>query len=286
MENGTELTMEERRVIDDAIRSRYEEREDQRDRVIMELMESLLVAYPRFRPGVESQSDDATAESFATDSPAWGPVERIVDCADAALARYPDDGKAVSRWKVQPPYMLKDRPRDGKDDPSAELDSLSNCVAEYLTAGWARSRTLELWLMRQMIFAEAFAFGREAGRPASFKSARLWWLWAKSMFKWIVGVFVAVAVGEQHGLPVGVLTYVGWLAAVRFLATDTIKRETVIDKVYGAMFSAYTMAVRTVVCPAEVERVVIEAESLGAVWPAGLRSILGRAVARDRAVWT
>lgn len=79
-------------------------------------------------------------------------------------------------------------------------------------------------------------------------------MWAKAVVKWAVGVLVAVAIGEQHGFAAGVLTYVVWLTAVRFLANDLIKREGGIDKLYGAMVNAYNMTMRGAVCPAEVER--------------------------------
>ena len=64
------------------------------------------------------------------------------------MTRYPDDGKAGSRWKVQPAQVLKNRREDGHD-LSAELESLSNLMAEDMKSGWARSRTLERWLVRR-----------------------------------------------------------------------------------------------------------------------------------------
>ncbi|MCP5263649.1 MAG: hypothetical protein H6929_20050 [Rhodoferax sp.] len=279
-----------------AVRLKFPDRHSIRDQVATELAISLVSARPKAFDGIESATDnldhvekmDATDQTDAQVSwlvardGLWRPITAILDLADAAVTRYPDDGKMIDRWDHLPVATL-----DGKkeSDQGASTDELAQCAATYLGTVWARSPTLELWLARKMIFSEAHAFSSAAGIPLHLKSYKFWWTWGKSLAKWLIGLFVAFNVGDQHGLPVGILTYVVWLCLVRYLAQDFLRGLQKVTELFASMRSTYLISLRAIPCPAEIEQALIRAEGLGAIWPSGLRPLVARAMLRNPIGW-
>jgi hypothetical protein len=279
------LSDEVESVLWEAVKTKYPDRHDQRDGVIFDLLRSVFRRNPQLveRLDTEWQNRAETAKALAREEGYWLLLNDIIGSADAAVTRYPDDGNRLKRWWHQPVHAL-DGKKDGVDE-SASMDTLQECATAYMRARWADSPKLELWLLRQMLFAETYAFGREMGIPLQVKSPKVWWIWTKSTVKWLIGLAVAVGIGEAQGLAAGVLAYAVWLALLQYLAKDQIENLRGLIRIFTGMRNAYVMALRTPPCPVEIEKAMSLAESQGAIWPAGARSLLERALSRNRAMW-
>ncbi len=107
----------------------------------------------------------------------------------------------------------------------------------------------------------------------------------KNTVKWLIGVFVAVAVGESHGAALGILTYVAWVTMIHLLARDGVKLKMQMHRVFLQMQTAYRVCMRSTTYPLEVERYVSLAEQEGAVCPEGLRPLLHKATQRSPISW-
>ncbi|MES2939198.1 MAG: hypothetical protein V4864_16045 [Pseudomonadota bacterium] len=275
-------------VVAAAIDERYKASSFDKLAILKELANSLLLAFPDRGAGVPFDGSwdqrEKHAKALAADGECflWAPIERLVGDADASVERYPDDGKQQERW-AQSGIAKLDGPKDVDD--SAGVEGLADCSVNYCRAEWANSPRLELWLVRKMVYAETFAFSRQAGVPAHLKSVRAWWHWIKATIKWLIGLGVAVSIGEVHGVAAGVLVYLAWVALVRYLANDFVARQTSLLKLFLAMRNAYSVAMRGAVCPIDFERAISIAEQEGAVWPTGLRMLVERAKRRNRLIW-
>ncbi len=284
------VSWEIRELLVHAIELKFPERHYCRDKALLELAISQVTAYPEFigkyldRPWSNLSSEERVEQArlLAAESYFWQDVGEVIGEADDAVTRNPDDGRMIQRWDHQPPHVL-----GGKTevDNSASMDALSRCVTSYRRNTWATSPTLELWMVRQLIFAETFALGREMGLPIQFKSYKFWWIWTKSLVKWGIGLGVAFSIGDAHGAAIGVLTYVAWVSLTRYLAQDQIDRLTKQEETFNAMRVAYVLSLRTPACPVEIEKGISQAEAQRAIWPAGLRSLVEMGVSRNRAFW-
>lgn len=273
-----------REIVQGAIEEKFPDRQHFRDRAIWELMISQLTAFPDFLESIDASMDqhDEHAKKLAASNVLWSYIERIIRLADTALTRYPDDGQTIKRWNHQAPQQF-DRKQDV--DNSADLETLRDCAIEYGKAEWAQSPTLELWLVRQMIFAETFAFSRETGIPLQFKSFKFWWMWSKSLVKWSIGLGVSISIGNAYGPAVGVLAFVTWLSLIKYLAKDQLDGRLKITETFIHMRSCYVLSLREPACPIEIEKSLSLAEGRGAVWPAGLRGLVERGISRNRTAW-
>jgi len=136
-----------------------------------------------------------------------------------------------------------------------------------------------------MLFAETYAFAREMGLPLPADASVSKWASLLSLVKWLVGAGVAVGIGYEHGLALGVLTYAAWAALTKYLSNPPVQRPGVTTKIYVKMRHAYTVALRAPACPVEIERAMSAAEAEGAVWPKGARALVERALGRNRFLW-
>ena len=266
-----------REIVQGAIEEKFPDRLHFRDRVISELMISQLTAFPDFLESMDASMArrDEHAKKLAASNVLWRWIEKIIELADIALTRNPDDGQTIKRWSHQAPQQL-DRKKDV--DNSASLETLRDCATEYGKAEWARSPTLELWLVRQMVFAETFAFSRETGIPIQYKSFKFWWMWSKSLVKWSIGLGVSISIGDAHGSAVGVLAFVAWLSLVKYLAKDQLDGLLKLTDIFMYMRNCYLISLRDPACPIEIEKSLSLAEGHGAVWPAGLRGLIERGI--------
>ncbi|MBC7619255.1 MAG: hypothetical protein H7293_09780 [Candidatus Saccharibacteria bacterium] len=273
-----------KRVLQQAVEMRYEDRQHYRDAILLELIVSQEAAFPKVLETLDLTWEklDEQAKHVASDDDLWQVVEHLLDHADFSVTRNPDDGKMLKRWAHQPPQTL-----DGKKDvdESADMENLAICAENYLKAGWAKSPTFELWLVRKMIYSETFALSREIGVPLRQRSGKFWWMWAKSTVMWAIGLAVSISIGDSHGVAAGVLTYVIWISLTKYLASaqiDTLKSNT---RTFLQMRTAYVVALRTLACPVEIEKALSVAESHETIWPTGLRALVERAISRNREIW-
>lgn len=272
-------------VLELAIKKKYPDRNFWRDRIALELVISQLEAKPLEELsllGLTYESREEVATNLSNSEVIWNWVETILDPADEAVSRYPDDGQKMKRWTPPSPMSLHG---NYDQDQSASLDRLTQCAASYLKGGWAVSPTLELWLVQQMIYAESKAFIREGDVLKKNKSIGFYWAWIKVIGTWVGGVAVAGDVGATHGPGVGLLSLVVWLAVIRYLSQDAADRNSLVFKAFFAMEAAYKKAVRTNACPKEVERALSLGESNHVTWPEGLRGLVEHAVSRNSAAW-
>ncbi|MDI1339350.1 hypothetical protein [Polaromonas sp.] len=281
MATREELHADGRLALLDGIKARYPDRHYIRDEVLVELLATAIErdADLLARLSFEWRDRETTVAAIEEHDPVWGGIEDLLEKLGYAIAKYPDDGKSLERWNHQGVSKLDIR----QDiDPSANLEDLSNFCRQYSKGWWPRSPTLEIWLVRQMIFSETFALGRELGFP--FSKKRLFWMWGKSLVKWLIGLAVAISVGEQHGAALGVCVYVGWLCAVRYLSSDQINALEKQTKVFGLMRNSYVLALRQQPCPVELNDALKRAEDALAVWPDELRSLVDGLVIKSRLV--
>ena len=83
------------RIVQDAIKEKFPDRQHFRDEAILELMISQLTAYPDFLESMDAsmaQRDEQAKKLAASDS-LWRWVEEIIEFADIALTRYLTTGK-------------------------------------------------------------------------------------------------------------------------------------------------------------------------------------------------
>ena len=284
MTNAT-VSRELSRVLKLAVEKKFSERQFYRDEVILELVTSLVIAFPEILGGdvdLSWERSEEQAEKLASQDTLWDSVKAVLAHADFSVTRNTDDNLKIKRWSHQPPQSLGGK----KDvDPSATMDELAQCTTTYINAEWAKSPTLELWLVRQMIFAETYAFSRETDTPLQHKSFKFLWILTISLVKWFVGLGVAFSVGESYGLAVGVLTYVVWLSVTRYLAQDQLDRQTRLEKTFDHMKTTYVLSLRSPACPVEIEKSMSLAENHHVLWPAGLRRLVEIGLARNRSVW-
>lgn len=285
MERQLRVSFELNRALEHAIKKKYPERNYWRDQIALELALSRLEAQPLEEVSLlgltfESLTDDSTKLSELQSI--WHWVDTILESADFAVARYAEVGQETKHWTPQSPASLG---WDYDNDQSASLEHLSQCAAKYLKGGWAVSPTLELWLVQQMIYAEARAFIREGDVLKKNRGIGFYWAWIKAFATWVGGGVVAGNVGTAHGEGIGFLSFVVWLAVIRYLSQDTVDRNVLVAKACAAMESAYKKVARTNACPKEVEIALSIGESNHVIWPEGVRGLVERAVSRNGAVW-
>jgi len=273
-------------VVFDAVQVRYPDRAYHRDQIAGELALSWLRARPHASEhldlGLTYGTGEEDAKKVAELPILWDQVEEILTEVEMSFPSGLTGEQKEKAWRHQPSGRLGEK----KDqDESLSLEALSRSAWLYLRAKWADSPMLECWLVRQMIYAETFAFSREASVPLQVNSAAFWWTFAKNTVKWLIGVFVAFSVADVHGPALGVLTYLAWVCMVHLLARDTLKLKTQLLKTNAQMHTAYRVALRGTPYPVEIERHIALAEEEGAVWPEGLRPLLQKATKRSAAAW-
>lgn len=281
---GEIISWEMRRIVEEAVKARFPERHHYRDLALAELMISFLDSYPKNTKTwdlswekLEEQSKD-----LASRDGLWANIEHIIRSADSALTFNSEESQLIKRW-YPPSVNLLDGGRNVHENVNIEI--LQACAFSYCRALWARSPTLELWLVRQLIFAEACAFSREAEVPLNLKNFPFWWMCSKLLVNWAIGLWVAASIGQDQGTAVGVLAYVTWLGLTKFLAKDQQQRLLNLTETFMLMRNSYVLSLRNPACPIEIEKSLSLAEERSAVWPAGLRSIVERGLSRNKEYW-
>lgn len=270
-------------VIQDAVELRYLERQLWRDRALTGMLAGELARDSTKLSSLKFDWDsrEATSKRLATDDALWSGIEDLLLYADSAV-RFDSPTKPLSGWALNAASEL-DGKKDGQPGPS--VSELSDCARIYARRPWLWDASFDLWLVRKMLFAEAYALSVEVGHPMTVKSSRFWWLWAKGALKWLVGLYVALTIGNQLGAAFGVGAYVLWLCCIKFLDNDQVASLSRISSVLGLMRNCYVLALREDPCPAELADAMARSENMLAVWPEGTRSILERSLARNRASW-
>jgi hypothetical protein len=265
-----------------AARERYPESNDIRDDVLIELVKSYLLANPEQLKALDLQKDqyETQAKTIAHDDIIWGGVDRLIAFADDAV-RF-SLGQSKDWWWHQ---NRIDLPTKSQEEHSVSLDGLTNCARAYIEAQWAKSPILEKWLVRKMIYAEGFAFISRLGSPLNPRRFKFWWITTKQLFVQVVGIWAAFSIGDTYGLAVGVLAFLLWLAASRYLAQRTLDDVRLIQKTFGYINQVYTLAIDTSVSPVELEKLLSLAEANDVAWPKGLRSIVEVALERNKLEW-
>lgn len=279
-----EMQMDLEAVIRSVIEKKYVERVYFRDRIATELA----LGWAKAHPGVAEHltltfaARQTDVETLAGLDALWEQVDELLSELEFAFPSQSEPDRKVKTWFHQPVTRLAG---EKEQDDSLSLEALSRCASLYLRVKWADSPTLECWVVRQMIYAEVFAFSREMRVPTQAKGLAFWWDLAKAAMKWLIGVFVAFSVGDSYGAGLGVLTYVAWIYMIHAMERDKTKLKTQALKIFLAMQTTYRVALRANAYPIEVERHIALAELEGAVWPEGLRPLLHSAVTRDPIRW-
>lgn len=276
-------------LLEDAVELRFPCRQNIRDLVLIELATSLALKEKEFlQNALDSDSDDTKlVDSLSKNEYFWSSIEEITNYADWSLERSRAEDKQedlIQRWKHQPVYDLT--PLDNKrEDESANMEQLANCVVSYCEAKWAHSPSLELWLARKLIHAEAFAFAQVVGLPINLKSFRYWWNFGKLTLKWFIGLAVSFSIGESYGLALGVLTYVAWHALFTLIDRNKFVDLKKQAELLLILRSVYKLSLDPAHSPIELSGALKYAEDKGAVWPVGLRTIVDKVLHRNRLLW-
>lgn len=257
-----------------AVEARFPSRIFERDAIVAELVFSWVLAHPEVAEAATAPVVNGERSDEALDM--WRDVDQILD---QVLEAFPQPSLAdnAAGWMNQPPGWLAG---DKTKDPSLSLGGLARGAAAYVHSTWASSAYLETWLLRQMIFAEAFAFGREMQIPPPAKQT--WWDLGKAAVVLVIGIGAALSVANDHGPGAGVLAFVAWLALLHLLQRDKREAAARINTIFAGMLSTYDVAMRDPMYPEEVARHLELAEREGTVWPHGLRPVLQRMLERRR----
>ena len=266
----------------ECVEARFPERQSHRDAILQELLQASIEYEPQLLAelSLEWRERESDVKLISQAGGVWARVESLIEKLGHSVERYPDDGKSLGRWNHQAISKLDQKK---EIDESANLEALSNFWRFYKQSWWATSPTLEIWLMRQMIFAETFALARELGLPPS--KTVMAWMWGKSLVKWLIGLVAALIVGNEHGWPVGALIYIGWLSCIRYLVSDYVDELKLKSKVLARMRACYVLAMRQHPCPAEIQDALSRAEADLAIWPDGLRALVEAQLLKSRISW-
>lgn len=271
--------------IQEAVELRYTLRHRIRDQVLEELASSRAKNWI-YKWNFETSATESPSKALSNEYVFWEPIDSIVNLADDAVTRSGEsEEKFLDRWDQQPPSRLNVPDKTTNDD-SASLDYLSDCAYAYLRESWADSPTLERWLVRKMIYAEAFSFAREMGLPVTWRSRRVWWTWTKSLVKWVIGVAVALSIGDAHGLAYGVLAYFAWTAMTHLTLKWQVEQLEKPTKLFTVLQHPYKLSMHPATSPLELGDSLSAAENEGVVWPVGLAAIVDRAKNRCRWSWS
>lgn len=266
-------------AIRNVVEQRYSERIGMRHEIACELAICWAEAFPHL---MRCDENGQTRErEIAATELLWDQVDHMLGEVEYATSQH-SISDPEQTWRHAPVHRLDEK----KDtDDSLALDALASTAASYVKATWAHSPSLERWLVRKMIYAEAVAFGNQVGLPIATKGLRPWWNVGTALAKWLVGVFVALAIAGPYGAASGLLAYVVWVCMLHVLARDGIKARLEVSHLFAHMRTVYSVSMRSHASPLEVERQMSLAESEGAVWPGGLRPILHKALSRNPLVW-
>lgn len=277
-----ELDVDATLVLNECVAAKFPERQFCRDEVLRELLQASIKCEPELLNQLSFDWNErkGTVNFICENGRVWERVVSLIEELDSSVARYPDDGKSLERWNHQAISRLDEKK---ETDESASLEQLSKFCRFYRQNSWATSPALDIWLVRQMIFAETFALARELGLPPSTKMIA--WTWGKAVIKWLIGLVVALIVGSEHGWPVGALVYIGWLSCIRYLASDKIDELKRQGTVFANMRNCYVLAMRRHPCPSEICDALHRAENNLAVWPDGLRALIEAQLRKSRVSW-
>jgi len=266
------------RIINDIVEEKYPSSVRTRRLVASELSLSFLAFYRELEIGKSLLDTEIhpLREAIKNDSAMWHQIDEFLSMADECVnATSADD---YSGWQLRPAHSVGG---STQELPLPNAEAAGQLAHHYVNSLWAQSPALELWLARMLTFAEVDALVRQVA--PSLKPSKLDLLIAIGLY--VVAVVASIEVAERYGGGMGITVFAIWMGLFRFKETVKLKAQAPVVQVAEALRSTYKILLRNPPSPAEVARALEQAETLNAVWPHGLWTLIEKALARDRIRW-
>jgi hypothetical protein len=266
------------RITEDIIDKRYPCTVRTRRIVATELASSFLAFYRTHQSGKDF-SDDAhksLREAIENDAALWLQMDEILSMADDCVDATP--ANEYVGWRLRQSHSVGNLKQE-LSAPNAE--AAGQLAHHYTNSPWAQSPALELWLARMLTFAEVDAFARQVAQ--SLKPSKL--DLSISIGLYVVASVASIEVGERYGGGMGLTVFAIWIGLFRFKEVVKLRAHAPILQAAEALRSTYNILLRNPPSPAEVARALEQAETLNAVWPHGLWTLIEKALGRDRTRW-
>lgn len=173
-----------------------------------------------------------------------------------------------------------------KSGQHLSLSELSHCASLYMIQGKERSPSLELWLIRKMIYEEAYAFQEELsqilkpktilGRLVSFAPA----------ISHLAAIFSSIWIAAAYGLAIGFAAYLVLHTCLHVNHRDRTSLQRHLLQALTAIKRCYSAAMQEFPSPLEIERLLLIAERADAAWPHHLHDLVEQAKRRNFYKWT
>lgn len=268
-------------VIEMACSKRYEDHTAVRSRIARELAHDHFSKLEHFPRQLNFEDVELSSSWVAREDVLWDPVERLLATFDDAVTRFPDDGKATERWNAPSIALLQPCAPTGT---RGDMDALSMATDSYISSGLA-SAAGELWLARQLAFAEVHAFGLVIGAPATKLGGADYYRWAKAVISTLVSAGISLSIGDRFGGGAALFAFVILFTAQTLRYRAKYTELVSMYRTFLEMKEVYKLLLRMNPCPAEVLSSAERAARHSAVWPSGFRALLELAVGRSRVKW-
>lgn len=166
-----------------------------------------------------------------------------------------------------------------------DLHALSDCAQRYASEDELESKTLELWLVRWMIFEEIFAFSVEIEPRTNPKSwSKAWAVFKPAATYWLC-VIAAIAIGADHSAALGFAAFILMTACCKaffYLYTKEVQKLLLLEE---SMRRAFACVTRDFPSPLEAQVAISRSMEIGAVWPHHLHDLVEKAKRRNFRRW-
>lgn len=266
------------RITDDIIDKKYPGAASTRRLVASELASSFLTFYRTLEVGKDFSDDELQSmrEAIENDVALWRQLDEMLSMADDCVSA--TQANEYAGWRLRPAHSIGSTKQEL---PPPNAEAAGQLAHHYTTSPWAQSPALELWLARMLAFAEVDALARQVA--PSLKPTKLDLLIAIGLYA--VAIAASIEVGDRYGGGLGITAFAIWMGLFRFKEVVKLKSQAPIVQVAEALRSTYNILLRNPPSPAEVARALEQAETLNAVWPHGLWTLIEKALARHRTRW-
>lgn len=163
-------------------------------------------------------------------------------------------------WKIN--SLISNEPPCRRD--LRDLEGAADTYCEYNEN--ISSPTLELWLLRTIVYEEISAFKEEhikiLGEKKNFKSDIIIQLSFAALM-----IFCSIMIGVEYSAAVGFMSFFS-LGYLHKISEDIEKREKhKVEKMYKFMKRIYSKILYKTPSPSEIERLANEASQSGVIWP-------------------
>lgn len=267
-------------AINAAVDSVYEDAGSLRSHAAKEMLTSCIDQDER--AAIEDADDLQAAVGALKSQETWTRVTSFLEDVERAIRGHKEMGIAKGEWKL--PYGFSTAKKWDLSHPYA-MDELSNLAMAYAKKVPGSSPRLEKFLVAALIHAEAHSAWNHPLLVEEVRSRSSLWKLFWALFGLVLAIWSSVEIGRALGAAFGVTNLAAW--ALGATLTSRLKDPDILttQKMLQSMKASYMIAQRWDQSPLELEDRLKIAEAHGAVWPAGVRTLVAQARDRDQARW-